>query len=283
MIRDMGISVDSYILLSRGGVMLIRGRILVLLTLLINTPAQALEITLSVQPILPRDQIIKAYQPLADYLSAKTGHKVKMKGHINFLAYWAAVRKPGQYELVLDAAPFVDYRQARKGYQVLAKLPDRVSFSIVTHEDDLIFDLDELVLKRVATIVSPSIGALRLHSLFHNPMRQPRILYAKDANDAAAMVMDKRAFAAIIPTGLVSNYQALNTVTTTESLPHMGLSASPDIPEDVRRAVRDALVRAVDTKDGRDMLSKLNFAGFEAADAAVYKGYAELLRNELGY
>ncbi len=254
-----------------------------LLAVSICVPAHALDLTFSVQPILPRAQIVNAYQPLADYLSKATGHRIRVKGHINFLAYWASVRKPAQHELVLDAAPFVDYRASRHGFEVLAKLPESVSFSIVTHEDELIFDLDELVLKRVATIVSPSIGALRLHSLFHNPMRQPRIVYARDANDAAAMVVDKRVFAAVIPTALVAGYEQLNTVTTTESLPHMGFSASPDIPQDVRRAIKDALIGAYASQEGRNMLSRLNFTGFEAADANIYKGYAELLKNELGY
>lgn len=254
-----------------------------ILLCLFSTPLLALDLTLTVQPVLPKAQIIKAYKPLADYLSAQTGHNVKVKAHLNFLTYWADMRRKKAGELVLDAAHFTDYRIQKNNYQVLAKLPESVSFTVVTHEDELVFDIEELVLKKVATMVSPSIGAIRLLNLFPDPMHQPRIVYAKDSNDAAQLVMDKKAFAAIIPSALVSRYEGLNTVVNTDSLPHMALSASPDIPDDDRAAIQKALVTAADTEAGHAMLQKLNFPEFEHADTKTYKGYSTLLSGVLGY
>ncbi len=243
----------------------------------------ALEFTLSIQPILPKKQIVKAYQPLADYLSQRTGHKIVIRAHNNFITYWAAMRRPSGFDLVLDAAHFTDYRIRRKEYSVLAKIPETVSFSIVTHEDDLVFDTDELVLKTVATLVSPSVGALRLNNLFRDPMRQPKIRYARDANDAARMVMEKRAYAAIIPTALVGRYEGLNTVTTTESLPHMAFSASANVPVEIRQKIQQSLVEAQKSEDGRKMLEQINFPSFEPTSAAGYSGYHLMLANVLGY
>lgn len=244
---------------------------------------QALDLSLSIQPILPKSQIIKAYQPLAEYLSATTGHKITIKAHNNFLTYWANIRRSREMDLVLDAAHFTDYRVQKKNYAVLAKLPDTVSFSIVTHEDDLIFEVEELVLKKVATMVSPSVGAIRLLNLFTNPMQQPRIVYALHSNDAAQRVQDRKAFAAIIPTALVSRYEGLNTVVTTDSLPHMAFSASPDVPPETRAVIKQALISAKDTPEGQAMLEKINFPSFEDSSSQVYKGYASLLKHVLGY
>lgn len=261
-----------------------RFSILIAALLLLNPGSLlALDLSLSIQPILPKSQIIQAYQPLAEYLSATTGHKIKIKAHNNFLTYWANIRRSKDMDLVLDAAHFTDYRVQKMNYVVLAKLPDTVSFSIVTHEDELIFDVEELVLKKVATMVSPSVGAIRLLSLFNNPMHQPRIVYALNSNDAAQRVQDGEAYAAIIPTALVSSYQGLNTVITTESLPHMAFSASPDVPPETRAAIKQALVSAKDTPAGQAMLGKINFPSFEDSSDDVYKGYASLLRHVLGY
>ena len=243
----------------------------------------ALELSLSIQPVLPKSEILKAYQPLADYLSAQTGHSVGIKAHANFLTYWSDMRRSKEHHLVLDAAHFTDYRARTRNYDVLAKLPDSVSFSIVTHEDELVFDVDELVLKKVATMVSPSVGAIRLLDLFKNPMRQPRIVYARDSNDAAQQVLQGKAYAAIIPTALVSRFDGLNTVMTTHTLPHMAFSASPDIPLDVRQAIKQALVSARETAAGQAMLQKLNFTAFEDAGAHLYQGYHALLKDMLGY
>lgn len=243
----------------------------------------ALDFLLSIQPILPQSQIIKAYQPLADYLSTKTGHNITIKAHNNFLTYWANLRRSRGMDLVLDAAHFTDYRVQKKNYTVLARLPDTVSFSIVTHEDNLIFDADELVLKKVATMVSPSVGAIRLLNLFKDPMRQPRIIYASNSNDAARRVKDGEAFAAIVPTALVSSYEGLNTVMTTDSLPHMAFSASPSVPADIAASIKQALVTAKDTPEGQSMLQKINFPSFEDSNASIYKGHAVLLKDVLGY
>ena len=96
-------------------------------------------------------------------------------------------------------------------------------------------------------------------------------------------MLDKKAFAAIIPSALVSRFAGLYTVMSTDSLPHMALSASPDIPAEDRQAIRDALVSAKDTDAGRAMLQKLKFSAFEQADTGIYKGYAVLLKDVFGY
>ncbi len=250
---------------------------------LLSSPLQALDLQLSIQPVLPREQILQAYQPLADYLSELSGHNISVKAHHNFLAYWADMRRSRGFDLVLDAAHFTDYRIQKKNYEVLAKLPDTVSFSIVTHEDDTIFEMEELVLKRVATMVSPSVGGIRLMNWFTDPLRQPRIVYAKNSNDAAQMVLDKKAFAAIIPTALVGGFEDLYMVDTAEPLPHMGFSAGPQVPADVKAAIKQALITAKDTPRGQEMLTKINFAEFVATSADEYQGYERLLRNVLGY
>jgi hypothetical protein len=263
--------------------MIIRKMLCVLFLGLISINAYALEFQLSIQPVLPKDEILKSYKPLADYLTSKIGHTVKIKAYSNFLTYWAEMRKNHGFDLVLDAAHFTDYRAQKRHFDVLAKIPDTVSFSVVTHEDTLIFDTDELVAKKVATLVSPSIGALRMLDLFHDPMRQPQIVYAKDSNQAAQLVMDKKVTAAIIPTALVSRYEGLNTVVTTDSLPHMGFSASSSIPQPIKASIQKALIEAKDTEEGRSMLSQLNFPAFEKASAKIYLGYNKLLKNVLGY
>lgn len=243
----------------------------------------AMDLSLAIQPIVSKSQIIKVYQPLADYISQKTGHNVRINAHLNFLTYWSAMRRANKMDLILDAAHFTDYRVMKKEYEILAKIPDTVSFSIVTHEDELIFDAEELILKKVATMVSPGVGGLRMSRIFNNPMRQPRIVYAKNSNDAVQRVVDKTVFAAIIPTSLVSSFGGLNTVLTTETLPHMAFSASPRVPKEVKEAIKQVLIEAKNNPQGREMLEKVKISAFEATSAEVYKGHSALLKNVLGY
>lgn len=253
------------------------------LLLSLSSGAVAERYYLSVQPVLPRDQILHNYQPLARYLSDKTGHTIEIKAYRNFLTYWARMQKAKDMHFILDAAHFTDYRVQRKDYRVLAKFPDTVSFTVVTGEDNFVFEMDELISKRIATMASPGMGAVRLNSMFPNPVRLPFYIEASDAVDAVQRVLDGYVDAAIIPSPLVGNFASLNTVTSTEPVPHMALSASPDVPDEVAQAVKQALVQATKTAEGQKMLEDMKIEYFEDANAEIYDGYAELLEGVFGY
>jgi len=192
-------------------------------------------------------------------------------------------KKKKGFDLVLDAAHFTDYRIKTQGYTVLAKLPDTVSFSIVTGEDSFILDPEELIGLRLSTMHSPSLGSLRLETLFPNPMRIPHYIWEPNTTTAVENIFSGKTDAAIIPTRLAATYDNLNIVLTTEPVPHMGLSASPDVPAELAEKIRLALLNAGTTSDGRKMLALLKTDKFEAADNTTYDGYADLLKEVFGY
>ncbi len=253
-------------------------------TLSYSAASQAAGYTLAIQPILPQKELKKRFQPLADYLSQEIGQTITITTQRNFLFYWTKMRRKKEgFDLVLDAAHFTDYRVKTQGYTVLAKLPDTVSFSIVTSEDNFILDREELIGLRVATMPSPSLGALRLEELFPNPVRTPFYIWEQNTTVAVEKILSGEIDAAIIPTRLASAYSNLNTVLTTESVPHMGLSASPDVPAEIIEKIRQALLTASTKENGKQMLSKLKMNNFEAASSETYDGYANLLKDVFGY
>jgi len=236
-----------------------------------------------VQPILPAKQVELNYQPLAEYLSIKTGHEFVITSYRGFLTYWVRMKKGKDMHFILDAAHFTDFRLQRNDYKVLVKLPETVSFTVVTSEDNFIFEMEELISKKIATMPSPSLGAVRLNEMFPNPSRLPFIIQASDSVDAVNRVLDGSVDAAIIPSPLVGNYGSLNSVIVTESVPHMGLSASPEVPEEVAQAVKKALLDAPNTAEGKKMLADLNIVSFQDTSADTYSGYADLLDGVFGY
>jgi len=249
-----------------------------------STASYAAEYSLAIQPILPQKELKENFQPLADYLSKITGHTINISTQRNFLFYWTKMRKQkAGFDLALDAAHFTDYRTKTQGYTVLAKLPDTVSFSIVTKEDNFILDTEELIGLRIATMPSPSLGSLRLEELFTNPMRIPHYVWETNTTIAIEKLTKGEIDAAIIPTRLASTYDNLNIVMTTEPVPHMALSASPNIPADVVDTIRTALVNAHLHPDGKIMIADLKINNFEAADNSTYDGYTFLLQEVFGY
>ena len=246
--------------------------------------SHAAEYSLTVQPILSEKQTVEAYQPLADYLSSQTGQTITLVTHRNFTFYWSKMRHQREgFDIVLDAAHFTDYRVKKQGYTVLAKLPDTVSFSIVTHEDEFYMDADELTSKRIATMPSPSLGAMRLEELYPNPMRVPLYVYERSTKIAVESVLSGKVDAAIIPTRLASTYEGLNTVETTDPVPHMAISTSPRVPAEVVVKIRQALLTADTNPEGQKMLTGINAVKFVPAENADYDGYTDLLEGVFGY
>lgn len=249
------------------------------LVLMMNlVAANAAEYSLAIQPILPRAEIQQQYKALSDYLSAETGDTITLSAFSSFKSYFANMKRKKGFDIVLDAAHFTNYRADNMGYSVLVKLPDTVSFSLVTGPDLLVFDADDLIPYKIATMVSPAIGGLRLRELYPDVDNSPTIVRALDSVDAVKQVMDGRADAAMIPTPLVGQHNGLNTVLTTTPLPHMALSVSPDIPRAVAEKIKKAMLDATDTEKGKAMLSALNFSGFVDASNEDYAGFGNILQ-----
>jgi ABC-type phosphate/phosphonate transport system substrate-binding protein len=251
-------------------------------TLLIPIASHASGIVLAVQPIMPESQTRKAYQPLADYLQQVTGEPVKLVTSPNFLVYWELMKR-NKWDMVLDAAHFTDYRNDKTGYTVLAKLPDTVSYTLAASPDLMVLEPEELIGKRIATLPSPGLGAVRLQEIFPNPMRQPEYVQAEDADDAAKKVLSGKAAAAMIPTRLLSLYPSLVPVVTTKPVPAPAISVSPSMSPEVRAKIRKAMVDASHTTQGKAMLKAVNLPSFEKADNKLYAGQEKLLINTWGY
>jgi len=245
------------------------------------------ELVLAIQPILSEAQTRKAFQPLAQYISKVTGKKISISTVPNFMSYWSKIVAGQKGTIYLDAAHFTAYRARKQGYQILAKVPDTVSYTLIVRDEDMVFDPSELTGKRIATLGSPSIGAARLNSMFPNPMRQPIIVEVEDSKKGISMLLDNKVYAAIIPTPIVSQAMVegtpISVVSTTEPIPHIALSASPDLDKAMVAKIRRALITAQKKPDGKAMLKKIGFAKFDPANQTVYAGQDNVLKEYWGY
>jgi len=232
----------------------------------------------AVMPVRSKDQTQQAYDPLMKYLSQASGQPVKLKAYNNFVNYWQDMREK-KFDFALDAAHFVDYRAIQQEHQVLAKIQDQVSFSLVTTENEAILEASELAGKPVACLPPPSRGNLELDTFFKHPLRQPYKVEVKSYELAIAMMMVGKVKAAIIPTPMLNAYPELMVVESTNLWPHMGLTASNNVPTEVKSAVAKALLSISDNKQGSEALTVLGFAGFQPADQSMYRGYSKALKS----
>lgn len=242
---------------------------------------------IAIQPILSEEKTRAAYQPLAEYLGKLTGQTCTIITRPNFFSYWDFVRRGKDFEFVLDAAHFTDYRVDKLGFVVLAKVPDSVSYSLIVSDQNPIFDPGELVARRIATYGIPSIGAARLQAMFPNPSRQPVSVEVDNAEQGMKLLLDRKVAGAILPTPLVSQQMAsgggISVVAVTEPIPHVAISAAPTVDAEVRENVRQALIGAHKSDDGKKMLQGIGFEKLDPATAAVYANQSGILKEYWGY
>ncbi|MEA1889318.1 MAG: PhnD/SsuA/transferrin family substrate-binding protein [Pseudomonadota bacterium] len=256
------------------------GMLLVLTAfLLTQSPVKANDsLTLVIQPIYGMDKTHESFQPLASYLSHLTGKNIDIKTYPNFITYWNETRDGQGYDLILDAAHFTGYRAKELDFEILAKIPGTVSYSVIVPDSTMVIDIDELVGKKIATLGPPSMGAAKVSLLFDNPLRQPFIYETENSEKALDLLFTDEVDAAIIPTPLVGSLTAIAVVTTTDPTQHIALSASPRLDANLRLFIRDALIHAAGTQAGKQMLRKIGFAGFENPDTERYVMAADLLQ-----
>lgn len=246
-------------------------------TLITSQVVHAAEYTLSVQPIMHPDQAEVVFKPLVDYLSSRTGEVIKLKTYRSFKSYWYHMKRKKGFDLVLDAAHFIDYRVKQHNHKVLAKLPDTVSLTVATRQDLLFFEIDELVPFKVAVMIAPGAAGLRLKEMFPDPSSRPTFISSYDTEDAVKHLREGRADAVIIPTRMVGRFPELNPILTTTPMPHQGVSVSSNVPEEVTQKIRTALLDSNITTDGQKMLSAIGVGKFVSATSDTYDGYASLL------
>lgn len=257
-------------------------KLLLITTFSYSAVLQANDYSLAIHPVLPPEKTEQAYRPLVDYLASKTGHTFHIVTNSNFLIHWQMIKK-GKYDFVLDGPQFTGYRLEKLGYSVVVRFPDVVSYTLVAGENEMVMEPNELIGKIVASTPSPALGALRLQQIYPNPLRQPRIMETNDSASAAQLVVNGQAHAAIIPAAMVGNYPQLITVYNTEQIPAPAISASPKVEAEVKEAVRSALLDAVNSDEGKNVLESINIERFEASDGMEYRPHAALLQGMWEY
>jgi len=258
-----------------------------LMLVAVPAPAALSELVLGVAPLVGEDETRRQFQPLCAYLAGATRLPCRVASRPNFLGYWETMRRSAEYNLILDDAHFTDYRVQKMGYTVLAKIPDTVTYSLVVMRVAKIANPLRLVGRRIATHGIPSMGAAQLNGLFPQPSKQPIPVEVDSAEQGFALLRAGKVDAAILPTPLVRQAllrgMELRVLLTTVPIPHMGLSASPDIDPEIRQALRVALLTAHKSDPGRKMLTQIGIPRFDPANGTIYRGQARILQEYWGY
>ncbi|HKL54062.1 MAG TPA: PhnD/SsuA/transferrin family substrate-binding protein [Wenzhouxiangellaceae bacterium] len=245
-----------------------------------EVPVQSLTgpLELLVNPEYPPEQARLVYQPLVDYLNDSTGLEITLTVDRNFHRYWLNAKRNEVPPLILEDAHMAAWRMVNFDYQPLVAPASPTMFSLLTTGALADDSLDDFVGRRIASLPSPSLGYLILADWFDNPLQQPLILStATSWLDAVEMVFSAEADAAIAPDNLVARYPNLYPVETSTEFPGLTLSASPDVPPDLRQTLIDAMTALHEDETHHAALFELDIDRFVSVDPEDYEGLDEWL------
>ncbi|GIX36431.1 MAG: hypothetical protein KatS3mg126_2210 [Lysobacteraceae bacterium] len=238
----------------------------------------------AVEPAYPPSQAREVYRPLLEYLTAKTGRKFELVAVRNYHFYWRDLQQHADPDFVFEEAHFTDYRIQRDGYVPLARKSEPAVYVLMASPDVADEGLAGLVGRAVVSMPAPSLGFAALTELYRNPVAQPEIRSeASTWRDGVEMVFSGDAAAAMVPEFIAQQYPNLVEVARSKPLPGAAVSASPKVPEDVRQAVREALLQINEDPSAFEVLAELGMSAFVPASAAEYRGKHELLSGFFGY
>lgn len=246
--------------------------------------ASAAEYNFAVEPVYTPERAREVYEPLIDYLNASTGQTFKLVVARNYAFYWNDIRNRKDLHFVFDEAHFTDFRIQRYGYAPIVKSSLPSSYSLLTQDDVAEGNVQAFVARSLVTMPAPNLGFALLLEYFPNPMQQPDLRsLATSWRDTVEIVFAGEADAAMVPTWLRDQYPNLIPVITTREFPGPAVSAAAEVPEDVKTAVKDALLKLHEDQSLYEVLNELGMQQFIEATAAEYKGSEQMLKNFYGY
>lgn len=230
------------------------------------------------QPDFPHEQAERIYQPLADYLSTQLQREVQLTVPKNFQQHWLAIKNGAVVDLAIEEAPLTDYRVNYLNFVPLVRGQNSISYSLAVL-DPAYTTREDLVGLPVATMPAPSTGYLVLARWYNNPLSQAQLISNSTSwDDAVQQIWSGTVEAAIIPTQLAEDYPQFSIVDTSVLMPAIAISASPELDEDLRQSIINALLALNGDEDNFNILHELNVEGLETIDANEYRGYGEWLR-----
>jgi len=223
-------------------------------------------------PVYPPERARQVFQPLVDYINDTTGLDLELVVDRNFHRYWINARNGEAPPLILEDAHMTSWRMINFDYQPLVTSSEPMSFSLLATgmEGESPGDFYG---RPISTLPSPSLGFLVLGRWYPNPLQQPLIQSnATSWLDAVEMVFSGEATAAVAPQPLVERYPNLVAVETSQEFPGLTLSASPQVPDDIRQMLIDAMVRLHESPDHHAALFEIDIDRFVPADPADFNG-----------
>lgn len=251
----------------------------------VSATAQGANYTLTVEPNFPAAQVREVYGPLVAYLNRTTGHRFTVRSAANFNEHWRELRSGAKTEFVFEEGHFFDYRHKRSGAIGIARTQENSAFVIAVADPEIAAEGREGIVGRtVASLGAPNLAYVLVFDAFRNPLAQPEVRSVSSKwSDGPDLVFSGEVEGTLLPAYMASENPALNEIWRSREVPGRVFSASPELPQDVRQKVADALLKLHEDPEAYAVMTELRTERLVGFDESAYDGLERLLVNSFGY
>jgi ABC-type phosphate/phosphonate transport system substrate-binding protein len=259
------------------------------LLLLLATPlAQAQDpIVFSTAPTHGKEDTIRLYTPLIDYLSKATGIPFVLEAADNFIEYSNHMRA-GHYDMLFDGPHLSGWRIDNQDHVALARLPGQIAIVVIGHNDSTVQSMQELERGniKVCALASPNMLTLAFLSHFPNPVRQPTLLGVQGFAELENCLRSGHGDAAVIRDGQWKNMNqaGLKLLASPQgAYPERTFTIHSRIDPEHRDRIRQALLSEAGTQAFAALLKRFNRDRLIPAGTEEYHGLGQLLSPIWGF
>ena len=259
---------------------------LIAAAVVLASPLHAAEYRFMPEPTYTPAAAAEIYKPLLEYLSKTTGEKFVLVSAANYSTYWRDILKPDVTDFSYDEAQFADYRIQHSQFVPLVRRAQATSYTLLANSDFEGKSPRDLLGSRISTMPAPSLGYALLMQIFSDPVQQPEIKSgAASWRDSLDILNGGEAEATIFPTWMLETYgnPGLATIFTSREFSGPAILAAPNVPEELRNKVRDALLNADGAPELAELLLELGITKLVPATAKDYAGDQQMLSGFYGY
>lgn len=248
------------------------------------------EIIFATAPTHPAEVTKKTYQPLLDFLSAKTGKKFTMNIPDSFIRYSSEVQA-AKYDLVFDGPHISGWRMDRQQHTPIVVLPGEIKIVVAVREDSSISKLEDLQYGiRVCALTPPNLLTMAMLSYFPNPAKQPDLIRIQGFNNLPKCLKSKKGDAAVLRDKFWAKAQksdaakGLKIIAAPErGYPERTFTTGPKIDVVLRDQIIQLLLSEEGQKAAAPILSLFKKQKLVKADPKQYVGLGNLINSVWGF
>ncbi len=227
------------------------------------------------------------YKPIAEFLTAKTGHTFRYQRESAWLTYQFNMLN-NNYDLIFDGPHFVSWRIKERGHIPLLKLPVEHIWVVVVGKDSKLQTLDDLVAHSFCGHPTPNFATLTLLSHYPNPLREPILKRTLGWKHIYEGVVAGECDAGVVPLAGLKKFdpqrERVKVIHQHHPFPNQAFTAGPRIPRELAKQIVE-LLQSPEGQEATQNLRDRYTAGKQLVEATAseYAGISDILTNSYGY